>query len=278
MRFYRGGHMNDITYKLQDLRELDWVESVNTSGTGGTFLKARKGTGNSAVYYKLSCSDEYRGIYGHECVNEIIACRLMDVLGIEHLAYRLVHALVSIEGVEYETWLAKSVSFRHAGEKKQALDTFCSINRNAGELPFDFCRRMGWGDYIERMMLVDYLIANRDRHGANIEVLRAQDGSVRLAPLFDNGLSLIFSCYGDEERAARFDPLTDVNANNFIGSRSLEANLGLFNVHPAVRPLVETDRTKILHGLDGILSPTHLNKIWQMIWERWLHYESLRNR
>ena len=231
--------MNYITYKLQDLRELDWVESVNTSGTGGTFLKARKGTGNSAVYNKLSCSDEYRGIYGHECVNEIIACRLMDVLGIEHLAYRLVHALVSIEGVEHETWLAKSVSF---------------------------------------MMLVDYLIANRDRHGANIEVLRAQDGSVRLAPLFDNGLSLIFSCYGDEERAARFDPLTDVNANNFIGSRSLEANLGLFNVRPAVRPLMERDRTKILRGLDGVLPPTHLNKIWQMIWERWLHYESLRNR
>ena len=149
---------------------------------------------------------------------------------------------------------------------------------NAGELPFDFCHRMGWGGYIERMMLVNYLIANRDRHGANIEVLRAQDGSVRLTPLFDNGLSLIFSCYGDEERAARFDPLADVNANNFIGTRSLETNLGLFNVQPAVRPLVETDRTKILHGLDGVLPPTHLNKIWQMIWERWLHYESLRNR
>lgn len=270
--------MNDITYKLQDLRELDWVESVNTSGTGGTFLKARKGAGDSAVYYKLSCSDEYRGIYGHECVNEIIACRLMDLLGIEHLTYRLIHALVSIQGAEYETWLAKSASFRRAGEKKQALDTFCSINHNTGELPFDFCHRMGWGDYIERMMLVDYLIANRDRHGANIEVLRAQDGSVRLAPLFDNGLSLIFSCYGDEERAARFDPLADVNANNFIGSRSLKANLTLFDVHPAVHPLMETDRTKILRGLDGILSSAHLDKIWQMIWERWLHYESLRNR
>ena len=267
--------MNDITYKLQDLRKLDWVESVNTSGTGGTFLKARQGEGPGAVYYKLSCSDEYRGVYGHECVNELIACRLMDILGVEHLQYRLVHALVCIQGVEHETWLSKSASFRRPGEKKQALDAFCSLMRADGERPYDFCRHMGWGGYVERMMLVDYLIANRDRHGANIEVLRAKDGTVRLAPLFDNGLSLIFSCYGDEEGAARFDPLADVGASNFIGSRSLEENLRLFNVHPDVRPLAPTDRERLLRGLDGILPQAHLDKIWQMVWERWLHYEGL---
>lgn len=269
--------MNDITYKLQDLRALDWVESVNTSGTGGTFLKARQGEGTGASYYKLSCSDEYRGIYGHECVNELIACRLMDILGVEHLQYRLVHALVRVQGIEHETWLSKSASFRRPGEKKQALDVFCSLMRTEDERPFDFCWRMGWGEYVEQMMLVDYLIANRDRHGANIEVLRAQDGTVRLAPLFDNGLSLIFSCYGDEERAERFDPLTDVGANNFIGTRSLEENLRLFNVHPVVRPLAATDRERLLRGLDGILPQAHLDKIWQMIWERWLHYEGLRD-
>ncbi len=270
--------MNDITYKLQDLRGLDWVESVNTSGTGGTFLKARQGTGVKAAYYKLSCSDEYRGVYGHECVNELVACRLMDVLGIEHVRYRLVHALVSIKGVERETWLSKSMTFRRPGEKKQALDTFCSLWREEGELPFDFCRRMGWGDYVERMMLVDYLIANRDRHGANVEVLRAPDGSCRLAPLFDNGLSLVFSCYGDEVRVARFDPLADVAASNFIGTRSLEENLVRFDVHPDVHPLAQADQGRLFRGLDGILPQVHLDKMWQMIWERWLHYEGLRHR
>ena len=269
--------MNDIVYKLQDLRALDWVESVNTSGIGGMFLKARTGAGSAATYFKLSCYDEYRGIYGHECVNELIACRLMGILGIEHVQYRLIHALVRIGGKEHETWLSKSASFRRDGEKKQAFDLFYSLGRQEEESPYDFASRMGWDERIQQMMLVDYLIANRDRHGANIEVLRGKDG-VRMAPLFDNGLSLIFSCYGDEKRAAAFDHMADVNANNFIGSHSLEENLRLFDVHPQVNQLLETDRARLMRGLDNILPQVHLDKIWKMIWERWQHYEGLCNR
>jgi len=39
-----------------------------------------------------------------------------------------------------------------------------------------------------QMFLIDYLIANRDRHGSNLEVLRNEDDdSIRMAPLFDQG-------------------------------------------------------------------------------------------
>lgn len=269
--------MHDITYKLQDLRNLNWSESVNTSGTGGMFLKARKDSGTHATYFKLSCYDDYRGIYGHECVNELVACRLMAILGIEHLQYRLIHALVQVGGTEYETWLSKSTSFRRPGEKKQALDVFYSLNKLDAESPYDFCRRMGWERPVKEMMLVDYLIANRDRHGANVEVLRDGNGLTRLAPIFDNGLSFVFSCYADEERVSSFDPLTDVNANNFIGSRSLEHNLNLFDVNPNVHNVIAESRQTLLHGLDKILPQAHLDKIWQIIWERWCHYEEIRD-
>ena len=48
---------------------------------------------------------------------------------------------------------------------------------------------MGWEDYIYQMLVVDYLILNQDRHGANIEVLRnSRKKTVRLAPLFAHGL------------------------------------------------------------------------------------------
>ena len=73
---------------------------------------------------------------------------------------------------------------------------------------------MGWEDYVYQMLIVDYLILNRDRHGANIEVLRnSRKKTVRLAPLFDQGLSLLRSC-PDATAAAGFDVMADKPCNN----------------------------------------------------------------
>ena len=270
--------MKDITTQLQDLRYLTWSERMNTSGTGGCFLKSREETGAGIWYYKLSCYDSYRGIYGHECANEIIASRLMGKLGIDHLDYRLVHALITIDGTEYETWLNRSRSFRKPGEKKQALDTFYDLHKQPGESPLDLCSRFGWADRISQVMLVDYLIANRDRHGANIEVLQSNDGSLRLAPIFDNGLSFVFSCYDDEERARSFDALKDVNANNYLGTRSLKENLLRFVSRSLqLNTLGQEDVDDILLGMEPVLPQSHLDKIAEMIEKRWHVYEMLRN-
>ena len=141
----------------------------------------------------------------------------------------------------------------------------------------DFCIRMGWKDYIYQMLVVDYLILNWDRHGANIEVLRnSQSKTVRLAPLFDHGLSLLYSCQ-DDAAAAAFDVLTDKPCNNYIGSRSTWENLNKISKSelPAIHPLHENDREILLEGLDGIISQTLQEKIWEMIWKRWCAYEAV---
>ena len=268
--------MNDVITKLKDLRYLDWAERANTSGTAGCFLKSKEETGAGIWYYKLSCYDSYRGIYGHECANEIVASRLMSVLGVEHLEYRLVHALVRVNGKEYTTWLNRSRSFRKKGERKQALDTFYELNREKGESPLELCSRYGWETQIKKIMLIDYLIANRDRHGANIEVLQSSVGDLRLAPVFDSGLSFVFSCYDDEKRLEAFDPLTDVNANNFLGTRSLEDNLHRFvGGGLDVKSLKATDKNILFEGLDGALSSCHIEKMWEILLKRWEVYEVL---
>lgn len=270
--------MKDVITELQDLRYLEWSERANTSGTAGCFLKSREKTGAGVWYYKLSCYDSYRGIYGHECANEMVASRLMSILGVDHLEYRLVHALVSIDGVEHETWLNRSRSFRAPGERKQALDTFYDLNKIPGESPLKLCERFGWQEQIQKMMLIDYLIANRDRHGANIEVLLDAKGNLRLAPVFDSGLSLVFSCYGDRERAASFDALADVNANNYLGTRSLEENLVRFvSGDIPVGRLLPSHREQLFHGLGNVLSPAHIDKIWEILQKRWERYEKLRD-
>jgi hypothetical protein len=254
---------------LQDLTGLDWTEHVNTSGTGGSFLKARMKTARRTVYYKLSCFSVDRGIYGHESVNEIAAARLARLMGIPNASYRLVHALVDIQGERYETWLSESPSFREPGEKKLALDTYYALVREPGESRLDFVRRMGWKPYVDRLFAFDYVIANRDRHGANIEVLRTRDGSIRLAPVFDSGLSLLFSTYGDPAAISSFDPRADIMANNWLGSHSLEKNLELIDQPLAVNRLDEKDLASIASGLEAAAPPELVRAMDGMIRARW---------
>lgn len=81
-----------IILDKQDLTYLDWSLIRHSSGTAGSFLKSYEEVTEHKIYYKLSDYDATKGIVGHESVNEIIVDRLLDILGIEHLHYRLINA------------------------------------------------------------------------------------------------------------------------------------------------------------------------------------------
>lgn len=273
--------MNDLSVEVQDYRDLDWAERKLSPGTPGCFLKAYSEQNGVRVYYKLSNYDSYRRVFGHECVNELIVSRLLDILGIPHVSYRLVHAAVNIDGEDTETWISESTNFRKNNEEKLAFDMFYDMEKYKDESPLNFAIRSGWEEYIYNMLCVDYIIANRDRHGGNIEILRnMQSDEVRLAPLFDQGVSLLFSTYGDESRIQTFDVMQDIQANNFIGSRSLEYNLSLIpkDYNMNIAPLKKGDKIYLFQGLEKVLSRPHLDKIWEMIWGRWCCFEALRNK
>lgn len=50
-------------------------------------MKAYYEINGKKTYYKLSNYDAFRGVIGHESVNEIIVDRLLTLLGVEHLSY-----------------------------------------------------------------------------------------------------------------------------------------------------------------------------------------------
>ena len=269
----------EIIHEKQDLTFLNWSKIRHSSGTGGSFLKATSELSGTKIYYKLSNYDSIRGVVGHECVNELIADRLLTLLGIEHLHYQLIHADILVDGKTLETYVCASENYRERGEDKEAIDIFYESKRFNGENPLDFCIRMGWENYIWKMLVVDYLLLNRDRHGANIEVLRNKKRkTLRLAPLFDHGLSLLCRC--DSESAIEsFDVLADLPVQCFVGSRSAEQNLLLIPADqlPVLGPLMEKDKDILLEGLGGIIPQILQDQIWNMIWKRWCHYENLRN-
>lgn len=271
--------MGRLISDKQNLTYLSWAKVRNSSGTAGSFLKSYSELGGSKTYYKLSDFDAINGVIGHECVNELIVDRLLDILGIDHLSYDLIHADILLNGNIKEVYLCASKDFKEKGETKTALDVFYEAERLDGETPLDFCKRQGWEDTIYKMLVVDFLILNRDRHGANIEVLRNKNKkTLRLSPLFDHGLSLLCRCRSDEEFAS-YDVMEDKPVQSYIGSRSAKDNLLLIPADkmPVLDPLKESHKDELLNGLEDVLSAMALEKIWEMIWERWCYYEDLRN-
>ena len=267
----------NIVHETQDLTYLKWSHIRSSSGTAGTFLKSESIIEGKKIYYKLSNFDSVNGVIGHECVNEIIVARLLTILGVEHLGYELIHADIEIEGKIYNTYLCASEDFKKRSESKIALDDYYRTNADKAESHYDFCVRCGWQEYIDQMIAVDYLILNRDRHGANIEILRnSRAHTLRIAPLFDHGLSLLYSCISDDA-AAQFDVMSDKPCKNFIGGYSCYANLDLIRGKGDLfqNKLKETDRSILFEGLETILSNVFIDKIWNMIYERYKVYENL---
>ena len=271
---------NDFISFRQDLRYLQWDRAREASGTAGSFLKSYEIVNGKKIYYKLSAYDPIFGITGKECFNELIVSRLLNILNVGHLDYQLIHADVSISGTDYETFLCASKDFKEKGDRKITLEDEYALEKTENESLLSFLERMGWITYIYQMIVVDFLIINRDRHGANIEIVyRKSSGKKEPAPLFDHGLSLIYSC-NDEKSIAGFDPMADLPVQSFFASRSLFHNLELIPKEklPVFRRLDSSDKDYLFHDLYPFLSGSYIDKIWQIIFKRWSYYETLRDR
>ncbi len=266
-----------IIKEKQNLTYLQWSHIRSSSGTAGSFLKSESILNRKKTYYKLSNFDPLNGVIGHECINEIIVDRLLTLLGVEHLNYELINADIEIENHVYSAYICSSLDFKESGESKIAIEDFYRTNACKGESHYDFCKRFQWQKYVDTMLAVDYIILNRDRHGANIEVLRnSRTHTLRIAPLFDHGLSLLCSCFTDED-AMKFDIYEDKRCQNFIGGYSCYENLKLIKNKRDIflNQLHQSDRQFIFDGLEDVLSETFMDRIWNMIYGRYDIYENL---
>jgi hypothetical protein len=123
------------------------------------------------------------------------------------------------------------------------------------------------------MFVFDYLIINRDRHGANLEVLKNDEK--KLSPLFDNGLSFVCT-HTEVIEVSDFDVLHDRPVNNFIGERSLKRNLSYIDAALPFNELKREHKTILFNGLEGILDVAYYDKIWEIIAARWENVKGFR--
>lgn len=252
---------------MLDLTHLIWHNATTTQYTQGALYKAHE----DGVYYKLS-SIVAGKILGHEAINEVIASRYLDILGIEHTAYDVAVSKLVINGKLYTAPVCFCKDFKRPGEEAYRLaDIF---QEEGGLTAYNWLHDSGLGEDIDTMILVDFLINNLDRHGANIELLKSSNNNLRLAPIFDNGASFIYGVRDRESLAAKFDVTADFSAGNFIGSDSLFDNLDLIQ-HPIYVNALDNQKQKIFYGLSRFISHTHINKIWELITWR---YDYAKNK
>lgn len=271
--------MSTIHQNIINRTDLTWSKTRRSSGTAGSFLKAEEFVNGRKIYYKLSNFEQGKGVVGHECINEIIVDRILDIWGIEHLHYDLFHMKINVFGDEMITWVCASEDFKKAGESKIAMDLWYEMEALNGESPMEFIRRKGYEDYIYNMLAVDYLILNRDRHGANIEVLKNRlSRAYSPAPLFDHGLSLILE--NDPDKIHAFDITKTKQVQCFVGRTDSEYNVRLIprDQMPELRAFSKEDYEYIFADMETCISSELREKIWEMINFRRNLYEDIRNQ
>ena len=264
-----------IIKEKRDLKHLSWSKTRESSGTAGSYLKSFSYSNGKKVYYKLSYFDDINGAFGYEAINEMIACKIMEYLNIEHLDYYLVNADVVIDGKEYNTFLNYSYDYKKANESKISFENFYKIEKMANETKLDFCKRFGFIDTIYKMFIVDFLINNKDRHGANIEILfDKKKKTYRLAPLFDQGLSFLSPAYKDYD-IKEYNVKEIKRANTYIGSSDLEENLKLVPIEMLPTAL---DIDYVFEEFSDFLNPLYLSKCKELLMDRWDRLECIRNK
>lgn len=136
--------------------------------------------------------------------NEVIASEVMKRLGVNHIPYKVVWS----EGAPYsicEDFITKDTELVSAWRlmQTQKKDNSTSVYQHF----VNCCEKAGihvMSD-LDRMIVVDYLIANEDRHLNNFGLIRnAQNLEwMGFAPIFDSGSSLGYDKMAGEIRAER---------------------------------------------------------------------------
>lgn len=178
-----------FTNNIIDMKNIN----VMNGGTKGNLLKTIIILNNEKYYCKTGRqqSRDYPNNFGIEPVVEVICYRLAEALNISCATQEFGIAEVSVRGMKQLTLITLSKDFNCKACVPVNLSRLLTTGKIIYEdyesiIKFNNCK-----NYIERIMLFDYIIANEDRHNRNIEWLLS-NGIYEEAPIFDNGYSLLY--------------------------------------------------------------------------------------
>ncbi|MCR5609170.1 MAG: HipA domain-containing protein [Lachnospiraceae bacterium] len=140
--------------------------------------------------------------FQQEPFNEVIASRFMKRLGIKCVSYDIIWQdgypySICKDFVDNNTELIPAHRLMQMRKKLNHENTYQHFVSCCNEVGLDAI------PFLDRMLAVDYIIANEDRHFNNFGLLRDSDTLkfIGFAPIYDNGTSL---CFNRNERRFNF--------------------------------------------------------------------------
>lgn len=148
--------------------------------------------------------------YSQQTFNEVIASKIMERLGIDHVPY----SVTWINDEPYsvcEDFVTKDTELISAW---RVLQLRTKANHENEYLHYvNICRELGIDivSSLDKMIVLDYIIANEDRHFNNFGLLRDANTLewIGAAPIFDSGTSLWY------DRLTSRIPINGVNCKPF---------------------------------------------------------------
>ena len=141
--------------------------------------------------------------YRQQPYNEVIASIIMDRLGIDHVPYSVVNIgnepfSLCEDFITKDTELVSAYRILQIRGKENHENDYLHYINTCKELGVDISTA------IDDMIVVDYIIANEDRHFNNFGLLRNAETLewIGAAPIFDSGTSLWFNRSEDQIKNA----------------------------------------------------------------------------
>ena len=141
--------------------------------------------------------------YRQQPYNEVIASMVMDRLGIDHVPYSVVNIgnepfSICEDFITKDTELVSAYRILQIRGKENHENDYLHYINTCKELGVDISAA------IDDMIVIDYIIANEDRHFNNFGLLRNAETLewIGAAPIFDSGTSLWFNRSEDQIKNA----------------------------------------------------------------------------
>lgn len=231
------------------------------------------------ILLKTQINDKYlklgsfsgKFFYNREPLFEVLSSRVGQQLKLNVLKYGLIPVKININGNQIVTEASISTEYKK-DEKAIPIEEFTTPNEGG----IKKLKTLGLINDYKKLVIFDFIICNMDRHGKNIEVLLNNKGKYRLAPAFDNSFTALTYRYNQmlDKNFDKYRYNDDTEVNNYLGNKTLEANIKLFKPLPKLKYL---DREELFKSLGKTTTRTFRNNYFKFINERIKKYNEIAN-